>query len=991
MDQRLLLVHAHPDDESIGQGATMAMYAAARHAGHAGHLHPRRGGRGAGPRARAPGRRQGGQPRRAPDHRAGERDEGARRHRPPLPRRGRAASATRGWSGTRRATPSRATTVKDGTFWQADLLEASDLLVEIIREVRPQVLVTYDQFGGYGHPDHIQAHRVATYATALAAVPSYRPELGEAWDIAKVYWSAMSASPGCARGCARCARPATSRRSRAWTPKGAMPPLHGPATSSSPPSSTADDFADAKMRGDEGARDPDQGRRPVLRAVEQPRQPGVGHRGTTGWPRGCPDPSTRTASRRTCSPACPERACCGWAACCSELPWPGLGRRPPGGVPRRPGPGAGHDVRRRLVAARTSTPVSWPSPSAGSLCSSVAVIGRPEGDYVVAADFTGYGLLVGGLSLLVVGVVSLPGGSGPLDLASARGLDRTHQRPPGDPVAAARSARALRRPLRRARTSTPPTGSRRNTSVNGIEVGGLRPAAAERKLAEGLGGRAAEPLVVTAMGRAHGHPASTAPVCPSTCRARSTGPGPRAVGTRGRCGTTSSAAPPRGGRAPSRARRSRTRSRRSPSTSTGPPSRGRDASAADRRPLATRERGIVVDRAAAADAVRTAFLRDNGPQDVVALPTREDRATVDADAVSRAMERVREPGDVGAGRRPARPTHRHDRARGLLLGPLGRARRLAAAAAGRPRRAAAAGAPDAAVRAAAAPGRQRAGRRRQAAHRRRTGGPHLRPEPAGRRLPSGAHPHRRRAHAGGPRAAAPAGGHGRRGPQAADHPRRVSAFTTRFPYAAYRNVNLGRAADLVDGTILEPGETFSLNDTVGERTAANGFTAATSSATAVFVEDFGGGVSQVCEHAVQRRLLRRAWRTSSTRRTRSTSSRYPIGREATVVWPDIDLKFKNTTPYGVLINASIDQADPVAARAPCGSRCGPRSTGTSRRRGPAATGSHLRVRRRRGRAACRTPGYAGFDIDVYRLWHRHGSTSSCGASGCTRRTSPPTG
>ena len=45
----------------------------------------------------------------------------------------------------------------------------------IIREIRPQVLVTYDQFGNYGHPDHIQAHRVATYAAALAAVPSYKP------------------------------------------------------------------------------------------------------------------------------------------------------------------------------------------------------------------------------------------------------------------------------------------------------------------------------------------------------------------------------------------------------------------------------------------------------------------------------------------------------------------------------------------------------------------------------------------------------------------------------------------------------------------------------------------------------------------------------------------------------------------------------------------------------------------------------------------------
>jgi N-acetyl-1-D-myo-inositol-2-amino-2-deoxy-alpha-D-glucopyranoside deacetylase len=80
------------------------------------------------------------------------------------------------------------------TFWHADLTEAADLLVEIIREVRPQVVVTYDQFGGYGHPDHIQNHRVTTYAVALATVRSYKPELGKAWDAPKVYWTAMSKS-----------------------------------------------------------------------------------------------------------------------------------------------------------------------------------------------------------------------------------------------------------------------------------------------------------------------------------------------------------------------------------------------------------------------------------------------------------------------------------------------------------------------------------------------------------------------------------------------------------------------------------------------------------------------------------------------------------------------------------------------------------------------------------------------------------------------------
>ena len=82
----------------------------------------------------------------------------------------------------------------ENAFWHADLTEAATHLVEVIREVRPQVLVTYDQFGHYGHPDHIQAHRVAMYGAQLAAVPSYRRDLGEAWDIAKIYWTAMSES-----------------------------------------------------------------------------------------------------------------------------------------------------------------------------------------------------------------------------------------------------------------------------------------------------------------------------------------------------------------------------------------------------------------------------------------------------------------------------------------------------------------------------------------------------------------------------------------------------------------------------------------------------------------------------------------------------------------------------------------------------------------------------------------------------------------------------
>ncbi|WP_153504301.1 N-acetyl-1-D-myo-inositol-2-amino-2-deoxy-alpha-D-glucopyranoside deacetylase [Cumulibacter manganitolerans] len=88
------------------------------------------------------------------------------------------------------------------SFWRADVDEAARHLVEVIRADRPQVLLTYNEIGGYGHPDHIQAHRVAMRGAELAADPAYAAELGEPWDIAKIYWSAMPRS-GFAKAIAR--------------------------------------------------------------------------------------------------------------------------------------------------------------------------------------------------------------------------------------------------------------------------------------------------------------------------------------------------------------------------------------------------------------------------------------------------------------------------------------------------------------------------------------------------------------------------------------------------------------------------------------------------------------------------------------------------------------------------------------------------------------------------------------------------------------------
>lgn len=192
-DQRLLLVHAHPDDESIGQGATMAKYAAE---GRGVTLVTCTGGEMGEILVPELAHLAADQEDRLGEHRRGEladamKELGVTDHRY-LGGFGTYRDSGMKWHEDGHAIP--ADDIHENAFWHADLTEAADHLVAVIREVRPQVMVTYDQFGGYGHPDHIQAHRVATYAAALAAVPSYRQDLGEAWDIAKIYWGAMSES-----------------------------------------------------------------------------------------------------------------------------------------------------------------------------------------------------------------------------------------------------------------------------------------------------------------------------------------------------------------------------------------------------------------------------------------------------------------------------------------------------------------------------------------------------------------------------------------------------------------------------------------------------------------------------------------------------------------------------------------------------------------------------------------------------------------------------
>ena len=174
---RLLLVHAHPDDETINNGATMALYADL----------------GAQVTLVTCTRGEEGEvlvPTLA--HLASGAEDGLGKHREVELANAMQALGITDFrflgapeksfrdSGMMDTEPNK----RPDVFWQADLDTAAKLLVKIIHEVRPHVLITYDEIGGYGHPDHIQAHRVAMRAV----------ELADQWKVQKVYWNTMPKS-----------------------------------------------------------------------------------------------------------------------------------------------------------------------------------------------------------------------------------------------------------------------------------------------------------------------------------------------------------------------------------------------------------------------------------------------------------------------------------------------------------------------------------------------------------------------------------------------------------------------------------------------------------------------------------------------------------------------------------------------------------------------------------------------------------------------------
>lgn len=129
----------------------------------------------------------------------------------------------------------------------------------------------------------------------------------------------------------------------------------------------------------------------------------------------------------------------------------------------------------------------------------------------------------------------------------------------------------------------------------------------------------------------------------------------------------------------------------------------------------------------------------------------------------------------------------------------------------------------------------------------------------------------------------------------------MSEFSTGYSSEPNRDTNLKVAAKNVSGTVVQPGEQFSLNEAIGQRTAANGYKAAGVISDGQMKEDFGGGVSQVSttlfnaaffagfdldEHQAHSRYI----------------SRYPEGREATLDWSTIDMKFTNTSKQPIVLD-----------------------------------------------------------------------------------------
>jgi vancomycin resistance protein YoaR len=136
--------------------------------------------------------------------------------------------------------------------------------------------------------------------------------------------------------------------------------------------------------------------------------------------------------------------------------------------------------------------------------------------------------------------------------------------------------------------------------------------------------------------------------------------------------------------------------------------------------------------------------------------------------------------------------------------------------------------------------------------------------------------------------------------------KQVSSFTTYHAAGEARVHNIHLAADMLNNTIVEPGQLFSLNEKLGPRTPEKGYVRAPILVSDGFGEDYGGGVSQLTT-TLYNAVFFGGYRDVEHSPHRFYISRYPMGREATINYPSVDLKFRNDTTHGLLIRTSYSE------------------------------------------------------------------------------------
>ena len=195
----------------------------------------------------------------------------------------------------------------------------------------------------------------------------------------------------------------------------------------------------------------------------------------------------------------------------------------------------------------------------------------------------------------------------------------------------------------------------------------------------------------------------------------------------------------------------------------------------------------------------------------------------------------------------------------------------------------------------------------------------------------------------------------------------MSTFTVNFPTAPYRTTNIGRAAELINGSVVQPGEVWSFNRTVGERTADNGFVDGTMILDGQYRSAPGGGVSAMAT-TVFNAMFFAGVKPVEYGAHSFYIERYPAGREATVAWGSLDLKFRNDSGKPIYIKAGATDSSVTVSF--LGTK---KYDAVEAVAGPRTNLKEPAKREGTGEACMPQPPLEGFDISVDRVFKDGGA------------------